>query len=95
MAKKLVTRTFTRDELEELDVPYTTVHTKFLHSSRWANHYEAVFEFEGKHYMVQYQDPATEAQEGGIDYWYDENDIEAVEVVLLPVVKHEWMPKSV
>jgi len=95
MVSKLITRTFHRDELEDLEVPYEVIHTNFLHTSRWANHYEVVFEYEGKFYMVQYQEPATEDQEDGIDFWYDEENVQAVEVSLLPVVKYEWTPKSV
>lgn len=94
MTKKVVTRTFTRDFMEENDYPWELSSKTFLDDSRWALHYEGVFEFEGKHYMVQYQEGATEYQEGE-DPWYHEDEIEATEVVWLPVVEHKWVPKSV
>jgi hypothetical protein len=94
MVTKLVTREFHRDLLEELEIPDNCIDETIIDTSRWAVHYEGVFEYEKKHYQVQWQQGATEYQEGE-DLWYNADVIEAVEVVKLPVVKYEWTPKRV
>lgn len=92
MAKKAVTRLFSREFMEELnDYPCDLRDKTFLYESRWANHYEGVFDFEGSTWQVQWQEGATEYQEGE-DAWYDQKEIEATKVVKLPVVKYEWTP---
>ena len=80
--------------METNDYPWSLKSQEFSHDSRWANHYTGVFEYEGRYWQVQYQEGATEEQEGE-DPWYDEEEIEAVEVVWLPVVVNKWVPKSV
>ena len=87
-------RTFTRDQMDEWDLPYSALHTKFMHTSRWANHYEAIIQAEddGKFYRVNYQEGATECQED-TDYWYDEDEIRGTEVTLKTVTVKKWVDK--
>lgn len=87
------TRTFTADQLNDLDIPYSddTVYTEYITSGRWVDHWSAVFEFDGKHYQVDYQTPATEMQE--CDRWYDDV-VTATEVHQVPVTVMSWVPVS-
>lgn len=85
------TRTFTRDQLEELDVPYTNLHDEQVDSRRWAEVRTCVFQTEdGTAYKVTYQRPLTEHQE--CDTWFDDDEIKAVEVEQRPVVVQQWLP---
>lgn len=89
MAK--IKRIFTREFMEENDYPWELASQEFIESHRWYDIWEGVFEFEGKHYQVTYAIPSTEMQEE--DPWGDGVDeIEATEVVWLPVVQHKWVP---
>lgn len=88
----MTSRIFTPDQLEEFDVPYTTLHDEQLDSRRWAEVRECVFRApdDGKTYQVTYQQPLTEHQE--CDTWFDEEQIKAVEVEQRPVVVQQWKP---
>lgn len=85
-------RAFTRDQMDEWDVPYSAVYTEAVDKHRWVNICDAVFKApdDGKHYLVSYQEGLTERQDG-IDYWFDEDRIEGVEVSLRSVTTEEWM----
>jgi hypothetical protein len=80
------TRTFTRDELEELGLPDDSdyvVHTEQVDTRRWYTVHTCVFhtDEEGPLWRVKYYKPATEEQE--CDVWdpHGEPDtIQAVEV---------------
>jgi len=84
-------RHFTREQLEELDVPYTTLHDEQVDTLRWSEIRSCVFRTEdGDAYEVTYQRPATEQQE--CDTWFDEDEIKATEVEQRPVVTQQWLP---
>lgn len=92
MGKKIVERIFTRELLEHLDIPNACTDTEMVHTGRWALHYTGVFEYEGAHWMIGWQEGATEDQYD-IDIWDDEIEISAMQVVKVPVVKYEWVAK--
>lgn len=67
-----VTRTFTRDELEELGLPddgRTVIFAEQVDTKRWATVHHCVFraEDDGPLWRVTYYEPATEMQE--CDTW--------------------------
>lgn len=78
-----ITRTFTTDELEDLDV---TAGGKCVRSDeivdqkRWANVRHIVFEHEGSLWQVTYYEGATESQESGWGYGYEPETVEATQV---------------
>lgn len=77
------TRTFTRDELDELNVAWGgkhNVHVEQVDEGRWQVHYSVVFRApdDGRLWEVGFQRGATEMQE--CDRWYDEQEITATEV---------------
>lgn len=86
------TRTFTRDELEELDVPHTHLHDELNDTGRWTEMRTCVFRApdDDKTYLVSYQKPLTEYQE--CDLWYDEDEITAMEVEEVIVAVTRWEP---
>ena len=84
-------RHFTREQLDELDVPYTSLHTEQLDTLHWSEIRSCVFRTEdGTAYQVTYQRPATEYQD--CDLWFDEDQVKAVEVEHRPVVVQRWKP---
>jgi len=84
-----ITRTFTREFMEDNDFPFDLLDKEFIEEHRWFNVWTGVFEYEGKYYRVTYLDPSTEMQEE--DPWSDEETVIATQVVRLPVVKYEWV----
>lgn len=94
------TRTFTRDELELIGVPYELGGTscaeelsdEYAGAGRWTEIRRLVFRApdDGKAYMVRYHQPLTERQE--CDVWQDRQEIEAVEVEQQPVTVMQWQP---
>lgn len=90
----MIKRTFTRDELDELDIPFSRniVHTEQIDTTRWATHHICIFrtEEDGPLWQVGYQRPATEQQE--CDRWYDEKVIEATQVEPHEITVVEYRP---
>jgi hypothetical protein len=95
------TRVFTREDLEEIGVPYECgaftgsaeeLHCKLYDTNRWAHVYECVFRApdDGKAYRVYYYRGATEMQDQ--DLWDWEKEIRAVEVEPVQVTATEWKP---
>jgi len=100
MAKGVKTRVFTRNELEEIGVPYECgafegsaeeLHCDLYDRSRWSLTYEFIFRApdDGRAYLVYYDVGATEMQDG-TDLWNYEDAIKAVEVEQVEVVTTEW-----
>jgi hypothetical protein len=87
------TRSFTPDELDELDIPYRSVAgtDEIVDQSRWMTHHRAICEVDGKFYEFLYQRGSTEMQDGE-DQWYDEDPIVAREVELREVTVKQWLP---
>jgi len=71
-------RTFPTDLLRHLDIPYNAVSTEHIDSGRWVEYRVAVFEHEGKHWLVHYQRGLTEMQD--VDPWGYATEVEAWEV---------------
>jgi hypothetical protein len=95
------TRIFTRDELDEIGVPYECgafegsakeLHCELFDTTRWSHVYEFVFRApdDGKAYRVYYRRGATEMQDQ--DLWNWDDEIQAVEVEQVQVTKTEWKP---
>jgi len=58
------TRTFTVDELEDLEVGYVNELKESVDSGRWTEHFEIVFKADDdKLYLVSYDEGLTEMQE--------------------------------
>jgi hypothetical protein len=57
-----------------------TVLSEHTGSSRWAQEWRRVFEFQGKFYETYYRVASTECQDES-PYEYDEDEIECAEVV--------------
>lgn len=83
-------RTFTVDELEEMDLPYSSIEEWPGEEHRWWVQKFFVFEHEGKFWRAWYADPATELQEGQ-DIWDDKTEIDAIEVVQREVLVRRWV----
>ena len=84
-------RTFTRDELEEIGVPWEGyVYNEQVDERRWSTVHECVFRSEDKLWRVTYQLPATEMQE--CDVWFDENPVGAVQVEPYEVTVTKYRP---
>lgn len=87
------TRVFTRDELEELDVPHTHIHDEHWGNTRWTEIRRCVFRAsDGKTYRVSYETGSTEYQE--CDTWDYETEIEAEEVEQREVTVTRWEVKQ-
>ncbi|OPC79954.1 hypothetical protein B4N89_02430 [Embleya scabrispora] len=88
-----ITRTFTHDELDELDVPFEHMVEEHVTdtSHRWHTTHEGVFRHpaDGRHYRIRWQMPATERQE--CDLWLTD-PVVAVEVEQRPVTAMQWVP---
>lgn len=85
------TQFFTRAQLDELDVTYENLHREIVTTNRWSNTVEVVFEHDGRHWQVEFEEPATEMQEGQ-DVWSGRDEIQAVEVHQMPVTVTAWQP---
>lgn len=87
-----VTRNFTVEELEEkYDLPWNPIYEETVDKRRWYSVLELVFlADDGKHYMVDYMDPATEMQDGQ-DRWEDSRGyVEAIQVEPIEVITVKW-----
>ncbi|MFI6986083.1 hypothetical protein ACIBSV_47025 [Embleya sp. NPDC050154] len=86
-----ITRTFSRNELDDLDVPFEhMVEQAVVDTDRWTTIHEGVFRHpDGRHYHVSWQEPATEHQE--CDTWVTD-PVVATEVEQRPVTVMQWLP---
>jgi hypothetical protein len=91
-------RTFTREQLEEWDLPGgwaddapEILHREQVDSRRWVSVNELVFRApdDGKAYRLYYERGLTESQDG-TDPWDYEDVISADEVELVEVTTTEW-----
>ena len=83
--------TFTRDQLDELDLPDNLSDTEVIDEGRWSLTKTGIADFNGRHYRFEFEEPATEMQEG-LDPWNDADQVEAVEVRQEQVVVTKWIP---
>lgn len=89
----LITREFTRDELEELDFFDSPVHEEYAGRSRWGIFYDTVFKDEnGDHWQITWEDGATENQDyNSFTESYGDENHTAYRVELRSVTKEEWV----
>lgn len=100
----MTTRTFTRQQLEEIGVPdiWTAadksnaaehLHESQVDTRRWVSVHELIFRApdDGKAYSVTYEQGLTENQDD-TDPWNYEDEIKAVEVEQQPVTVMQWKP---
>lgn len=95
------TREFTREQLEEMGVPYAwdaepgkeaeILHTEQIDSRRWVSIHEVVFRApdDGRVWSVGYQEGLTEMQDG-TDLWFDDDTVTADEMEAVEVTVTEW-----
>lgn len=82
---------FTKEYLQDFDGK--TISDEIYDSSRWSNHYERIFEHEGKFYRTQYSMGATEQQDEH-PYEYDEEEIECEEVFPIQVTITKYLSQG-
>lgn len=82
-------RIFTREELDDLDLPYSFEDTQFIQESRWYDLRLGVVAVDGVFYGIEYCDPKTEMQED-MDPWYDEPQVVGREVKRVPATTYVW-----
>lgn len=83
----------TKEQGEELDLPWSC-HTEWsLGSGRWHERMEGVFEYEGKHYMINWGMGLTEYQEHELPWEWDDV-VECPEAEKYEVTKTEWRVKK-
>jgi hypothetical protein len=94
------TRTFTRDQLDALDLPGAwaddapeILHREQVDSRRWVSVHELIFRApdDGKAYRVHYEQGLTESQDG-TDPWNGDRAVEAVEVEQYDQTVKAWRP---
>lgn len=94
------TRVFTRDELDEIGVPFECgafdgsaeeLHAELCDTTRWNHVYEFIFwaPDDGKAYRAYYEVGATEMQDA--DLWNWEKTVTAYEVEPKEVITTEWV----
>ena len=82
--------TLSREVLkDELSLPSEAIHDEIYDTSRWSEHHDIVFEYEGKFYQTSYSIGATEMQYE--TPWQDEKEVECWEVVEKEVTKKAWV----
>lgn len=105
----MTTRTFTREQLDSLGVPFDLptnpatapdgaaieLHDEQIESRRWVAVHELVFRApdDGKAYRVRYERGLTEVQED-TDPWNYAREIEADEVVQRAQITTVWKPAA-
>lgn len=89
-----ITRLFSRDELEDLDVPYKMVTEEITDQSRWYTYHTGVFRDPETelYYEIDWQEGSTEMQE--CDTWNDEDEVLATQVEYKEVLEWKWVPVS-
>ncbi|WP_405883585.1 hypothetical protein OG747_36400 [Streptomyces sp. NBC_01384] len=93
----MINRTFTREQLEEIGVPFeldddAELARDTVNSGRWNKTVRLVFRHpdDGNAYLVRYQVGLTEYQD--CDLWFGDDEITATEVEQRPVVVQQWKP---
>lgn len=83
----------TKEQGEELDLPWSC-HTEWsLGSRRWHEDMQGVFEYEGKHYMIGWSMGLTENQENELPWEWDDV-VECPEAEPHQVTTIEWRIKK-
>lgn len=77
--------------INELNLPTSAIKDTITDTSRWSIYHEIVFEHDGKFYMTDYSEGATEMQDESP--WEYENEVECVEVELKEVKVVKWVAK--
>jgi hypothetical protein len=97
----MATREFTREQLEEMGVPYEwdaepgkeaeILRERQTDTRRWVSWHECLFRApdDGKVYAVEYQQGLTEQQDG-TDLWDEEDTVTAVEMESYEITVTEW-----
>jgi hypothetical protein len=89
-----VTRDFTQEELEDLDIPYSINGTDRVldENYKWSSYWHGVFEFENAMWLINWAEGANQYDE--VDLW-DDFPVTAVQVEKAEVTRMEWVPVNV
>ncbi|MGW1828864.1 hypothetical protein ACWCO0_09520 [Streptomyces tubercidicus] len=99
------TRTFTREALEEMGIPYEwdaepgkaaeILHQEQIDTRRWVSINEVVFlaPDDGRAWSVCYEKGLTESQDD-TDLWGDDDEVTATEMESHAVTVVQWRPKG-
>jgi hypothetical protein len=86
----IITRTFSAEEVADLDLPYSSIEDKIIDRTRWGVIYDSIFKFEDEFWRMTWEDGATESQDyNSLD---DEDTIIAVKVEKKEVTITKWVP---
>jgi hypothetical protein len=96
----MTTRTFTRDELDTLGVPFDLpegdeLHSEQIDTRRWVSVHQLIFRApdDGKAWAITYERGLTEHQDG-IDLWDEAPEVTATEMELRLDTVQQWHPVS-
>lgn len=91
---------FSKEELTEVAYGGDYDHLQHVETikgdnSRWSQHCELIFSFDGRLWEASYQRGLTEYQDNGIE-WFDDTDnlVTAYEVIKVPVTTYEYTRKK-
>nr|DAI89661.1 MAG TPA: hypothetical protein [Caudoviricetes sp.] len=78
--------------IKELDLPDNAIKDTITSTSRWSEHHEIIFEFEGKFYKTHYSQGLTEYQDESP--WEYDDEVECIEVELVEKLVKVWVTKN-
>jgi hypothetical protein len=81
---------FPVSRLKDLDLPYSAIHDEIFDTNRWSILHRCVFEMDGKFWLTDYSEGATEMQDESP--WEYEDEVECVEVEEKEVTVKKWVP---
>lgn len=82
---------FKKQDLFDMDLPYSAIERQIIDKTRWSVVYEIVFEKDGRFYQTDYSVGATESQDEG-PWEYDGDEIACVEVHKVQKMVTVWEP---
>lgn len=78
--------------MEELNLPEDAIKDTITDTSRWSEHHEIIFAYDGKFYRTHYSQGLTEMQDESA--WQEESEIECTEVELKEKMIKVWVEKN-
>lgn len=78
--------------VDELELPYSAIKDKITDTSRWSEHHEIIFNYDGKFYRTYYSQGLTEYQDEA-PFENSPDEIECTEVELVEKTIKIWQDK--